>query len=55
MVGVVEYEENLMGDLNWIINNCGNKDLMINMCKDVMMGPAVARLEPRTYHRPSYT
>ena len=51
MVGVVEYKENLMGDLNWIINNCGSKDLMINMCENVMMGPAVSRQESLSQQR----
>ena len=51
--GVVEYEENLMGDPDWIVDNCGKKDLMI-MCQDNMMVPAVPRLEPRTYHRQFY-
>ena len=36
MVGVVDYEENLTGDLNYLIDNCGNKDLFITIVKYVL-------------------
>ena len=39
-MGVVEYEENLMGDPDWTVEYSG-KDLMIILCEDKKMGPAV--------------
>ena len=39
-MGVIEYEENLMGDPDWTVD-CSGKDLIIFMCEDKKMGPAV--------------
>ena len=39
-VGIVMYEENLMGDHDWTDEYSG-KDLMISMFEDKEMGPAV--------------
>jgi len=40
-VGIVKYEENRKGDPDWTDEYSGNKDLMISLCEDKEMGPAV--------------
>ena len=45
VMGIVEYEENLMGDLNCDFNDYCGKDLFVNIEEFVLMGPAVLGLE----------
>ena len=44
-MGIVKYEENLMGDLNYDFNDYYGKDQFVNIEELVLMGPAVPGLE----------
>ena len=45
VMGIVKYEENLMGDLIYNFNDYRGKNLFITIVEDELMGPAVPRTE----------